>query len=156
MIVQQAQPMFYFNVWNGSIQTQGQSDQRLANNRQVLASRLICLTTATADIAPTIEKTTAIVVFNQKMGLRLDGLKVNLQKSIGSMKSRGKNPKAPITALMSPKNGSIAAMVVAAMTDSDRDITLGITLIVGRKLWGLWITKCTLKHLVCRLQIHLQ
>lgn len=76
---------------------------------------LICLTAATAAITPTFEKTTAIVAFNQKMGLRFDGLKVKLKKSTGSMKSRGKNQNAPITALMSPKNGSIAAKVVAML-----------------------------------------
>lgn len=67
-------------------------------------------------------------MFNQKTKLRFDGLKVKLKNTTGKMKSRGMKPKAPITELMSPKNGSIAATVVAVMTDSDREITLGITL----------------------------
>lgn len=50
------------------------------------------------------------------------------------MKSRGMKPKAPITELMSPKNGSIAAMVVAKTTDSERKINLGITLRVENSL----------------------
>lgn len=45
----------------------------------------------------------------------------------GNTKSRGKNPKEPITAFTSPKKGSMAAMVVAATTDRERVINLGIT-----------------------------
>jgi hypothetical protein len=59
---------------------------------------------------------------------------VNSVYFLNSMKSRGKNPNAPITALMSPKNGSIAAKVVAMMTDSDREIILGITFRVENSL----------------------
>ncbi|CAN1171554.1 hypothetical protein LINPERHAP2_LOCUS29641, partial [Linum perenne] len=43
------------------------------------------------------------------------------------MKSNGMKPKAPIIALMSPKNGSIAANVVARTTEADRDRILGTT-----------------------------
>ena len=62
------------------------------------------------------------------MGLFLDGLNVKLKNTTGKIKSRGMKPKAPMTALMSPKNGSIAAMVVAMTTEREREISLGITL----------------------------
>lgn len=75
-----------------------------------------------------MEKTTAIMMFNQKMGLFFDGLNVKLKKTTGNMKSSGMKPKAPITALMSAKNGSIAAIVVDITTDSDREINLGTAL----------------------------
>ena len=65
-------------------------------------------------------------MFNQKMGLRFDGLNVKLKNTTGNIKSSGIKPNAPMTALMSPKNGSIAAIVVAITTDSDRAISLGI------------------------------
>jgi len=92
-----------------------------------LASRPICLTAATAAITPTAEKTTAIVTFNQKTMLLFDGLNVKLKKTTGKTKSRGMKPKAPINELISPKNGSIAAIVVAMMTDIDLETALGIT-----------------------------
>jgi hypothetical protein len=44
------------------------------------------------------------------------------------MKSRGMNPNAPITALISPKKGNIAAIAVAMITDNDRETNLGTTL----------------------------
>lgn len=91
-----------------------------------MASRLICLTAAIAAIIPKAEKTRAMVTFNQKMRLLLDGLNVKLKNTIGKMKSRGMKPNAPMTALTSPKNGSIAAMVVDMTTDIDRAINLGI------------------------------
>lgn len=81
-----------------------------------------------AATTPRTEKTTAMVTFNQNMGLRFDGLKVKLKKTTGKTKSRGMKPKAPMTELMSPKNGSIAAMVVDITTDNERATTLGITL----------------------------
>ena len=79
-------------------------------------------------MTPSAEKTTAMVIFNQKIGLRFDGLNVKLKKTTGKMKSRGMKPKAPMTELMSPKNGSIAAIVVAITTDNDLETNLGITL----------------------------
>lgn len=93
-----------------------------------MASRTICLTAAIAAIAPNAEKATAIVTFNQKMGLRLDGLNVKLKNTTGKMKSSGIKPNAPIIEFMSPKNGSMAAIVVAIVIANDREITLGITL----------------------------
>ena len=75
-----------------------------------------------------MEKTTAIVMFNQKTKLDFDGLNVKLKKTAGKMKSKGMNPKDPINALMSPKNGSIAAIVVEIMTDNDLETTRGRTL----------------------------
>ena len=95
-----------------------------------MASRLICLTAAIAAITPNAEKTPAMMTFNQKRKLRLDGLNVKLKNTIGKMKSRGMKPNAPMTALMSPKNGSIAAIMVAVMTDNERVTTLGITFLV--------------------------
>lgn len=100
----------------------------LANNRYVFASRTICLTAATAAIIPNAEKTPAMVTLSQNFSPRLEGLNVRLKKTTGRTKSRGMKPKAPITELMSPKKGSIAAIVVAATTDSDRAITLGMIL----------------------------
>ena len=44
------------------------------------------------------------------------------------MKSRGMHPNAPNKAIISGKNGNIAAKTVAAATDSDRSTTLGTTL----------------------------
>lgn len=88
----------------------------------------ICLTAAITAIADNIEKTTAIMLFNQKVGLNFDSLNVELKKNIGRTKSRGMKPKAPIKELRSPKNGSIAAKVVAMTIITDRSITLGITL----------------------------
>nr|GMD12591.1 proteinaceous RNase P 2 isoform X1 [Ipomoea batatas] len=85
---------------------------------------------ATAAMTPKMENTTAILKFNQKTPLLLEGLKVKLKKTTGNTKSSGINPNAPITAFMSPKNGSIAAIVVATTTDNDRDITLGITFLL--------------------------
>lgn len=81
-----------------------------------------------AAIIASAEKTTAMVTFNQKTRLCFDGLNVKLKKTTGKMKSRGMKPKAPMKALMSPKNGSIAAIVVAITTDSDLETILGITL----------------------------
>ena len=74
-----------------------------------------------------VEKTIAMLVFNQKMGLRFEGLNVKLKKITGRTKSRGMKPKAPITALMSPKKGSIAEIIVAVMTEREWEITLGMT-----------------------------
>lgn len=112
-------------------------NQTLANNRKVLASRIICLTAATAAMTPKMEKTTAILKFIQKTALLLEGLKVELKKTTGNTKSSGRNPNAPIIAFMSPKNGSIAAIIVAATTDIDRDITLGMTfLLENSSLFG--------------------
>lgn len=78
-------------------------------------------------MVPKIAKTTAMILFTQKMGLLLDGLNVKLKQTAGSTKSSGMNPKAPIRELISPKNGSMAAIVVAMTTDSDLNITLGTT-----------------------------
>lgn len=44
------------------------------------------------------------------------------------MKSKGMHPNAPNTAMMSPKKGSIAAINVAVITESDRNISRGMTL----------------------------
>jgi len=44
------------------------------------------------------------------------------------MKSRGIKPKAPIREFMSPKKGSMAAIMVEIVIANDREITLGITL----------------------------
>lgn len=99
----------------------------LANNLYVLASRLICLTAAMAAMTARTEKTTAMAVFNQNIRLLFDGLNVKLKKITGNIKSSGMNPKAPMTELMSPKNGSIAAIVVAMMTEQDRETSLGKT-----------------------------
>ncbi|GMN67076.1 hypothetical protein TIFTF001_036140 [Ficus carica] len=44
------------------------------------------------------------------------------------MKSRGMHPNAPITVLMSPEKGNMAATVVAMTTDNDRKTNLGIVL----------------------------
>jgi hypothetical protein len=60
------------------------------------------------------------------MRLRFEGLNVKLKNTTGNIKSRGMKPNAPITALMSPKNGSIAAIIVAITTDIDRAISLGM------------------------------
>ncbi|KAK3015929.1 hypothetical protein RJ639_007696 [Escallonia herrerae] len=49
-------------------------------------------------------------------------------KTMGSMKSRGMQPNAPNKAMMSPKNGNIAATVVATITDNDLVINRGTTL----------------------------
>lgn len=94
----------------------------------------ICLTAAIAAIAPNAEKATAIKRFNQKMGDRLDGLNVKLKKTAGKMKSSGMKPKAPMSEFMSPKNGSIAAITVAATVANDREITLGITFRIENSL----------------------
>lgn len=88
---------------------------------------MICLTAETEPMSPKMEKTRAIMEFNQKVNVRLEGLKVTLNNTTGRTKSSGRNPNAPITAFISPKNGSIADNVVAMPTDRDRDITLGIT-----------------------------
>lgn len=69
------------------------------------------------------------MIFNQKMQLFLDGLKVKLKKMTGRIKSRGMKPKAPISALTSPKNGSKAAIVVAIIAEMDLEITLDVTLL---------------------------
>lgn len=76
---------------------------------------------------PKIAKTTAMAEFTQKIGRLLDGLNVKLKQTAGRTKSSGMNPKAPISELISPKNGSMAAIVVAMTTDSDLKITLGTT-----------------------------
>lgn len=93
-----------------------------------MASRLICLTAAIAAMTPNTEKTVTIKIFNQKTTLVFDGLNVKLKNTIGKTKSSGMKPKAPMSALMSPKNGSIAPKVVAATTDREREINLGTTL----------------------------
>lgn len=62
------------------------------------------------------------------MGLRLDGLNVKLEKTTGKTKSGGIKPKATISKFISPKNGSIAVIVVATVIANDREITMGITL----------------------------
>lgn len=92
-----------------------------------MASRPICLAAAIAAMTPIAEKTTAMLRFNQNMGLDFDGLNVKLKKTTGKKKSSGMKPKAPRTEFMSPKNGSIAATNVAMITDSDREMILGIT-----------------------------
>ncbi|KAL6967089.1 hypothetical protein U1Q18_032894 [Sarracenia purpurea var. burkii] len=78
-------------------------------------------------MTPGVEKTAVMAAFNQKMGLLLDGLNVRLKKTTGRTKSSGKKPKAPMTALMSPKKGSIAAISVAVTTERDRETNLGMT-----------------------------
>ena len=73
------------------------------------------------------EKTRAMVRFNQNLNERLEGLKVKLNNTTGITKSRGKNPNAPKSPFMSPKKGSIAAIVIAIATDMDRAMVLGMT-----------------------------
>ena len=79
-------------------------------------------------MTPNTEKTVAMEAFNQKIKPLFDGLNVKLKNTNGKIKSRGMNPKAPMSEFMSPKNGSIAPKVVAATTDSERAISLGKTL----------------------------
>ncbi len=49
------------------------------------------------------------------MRFRFGGLKVKLKSTSSKTKSRGIKPNAPITELISAKNGSVAAMTVATM-----------------------------------------
>ena len=65
--------------------------------------------------------------FNQNLKERSEGLKVKLNNTTGITKSRGKNPNAPKSPFMSPKKGSIAAIVIAIATDMDRAMVLGMT-----------------------------
>ena len=58
----------------------------------------------------------------------LGGLESNIVKNHWQDKIKGMHPNAPITALMSPKKGNIAARVVAMITDNERRISLGTTL----------------------------
>lgn len=115
-----------------------------------MASRTICLTAATAAIIPIAEKTIAIVTFNQKIMLLFDGLK----NTTGKIKSGGMKPKAPINELISPKNGGIAVIVVAMMTDDDLENALRITFRAANSFLRR-ICKGVLEHSICRLQVNL-
>lgn len=99
-----------------------------ANNLYVLASSKICLTAATMAITPRQENTTAITVLIQNIKLFLDGLNVKLKNTTGRTKSRGMKPKAPSNEFISPKNGSIAAKIVATTTKKERAASRGMTL----------------------------
>ena len=102
-------------------------DYTSANSLYVLASKTICRRAAKVAITHSMAKTTAMVAFTQKVRLRLEGLKVRLKNTTGKTKSKGKKPKAPMNAFMSPKNGSTAAIVVDTTIERDLEITLGIT-----------------------------
>lgn len=83
-----------------------------------------------APMATKTEEAKAMHVLTRKTRLRLEGLKVRLKKTIGNIKSIGMQPKAPSTAIISPKNGNIAANNVATTTDNDLEINLGTTFLI--------------------------
>lgn len=104
--------------------------QESENKLYVLASRTICLIDAIPPITTKIEDPPPINVFTQKIMLCFEGLKVILKNTIGNIKSRGMNANAPNNAIISGKNGNIAAKTVAAATDIDLESTLGTTFLM--------------------------
>ena len=63
---------------------------------------------------------TTMLQWSQNLGVRGEGPKVTAYSRKGRTKSSGVKPKEPITAFMSPKNGSAAEMKVASTTYDDR------------------------------------
>lgn len=77
---------------------------------------------------PTALNTMMMVQWSQYLNVRGEGLSVAAYKRKGRTKSKGVNPKAPMTALMSPKKGIAADTRVAKAMNPVRRKKRGIRL----------------------------
>uniref|UniRef100_A0A803M681 Reverse transcriptase Ty1/copia-type domain-containing protein n=1 Tax=Chenopodium quinoa TaxID=63459 RepID=A0A803M681_CHEQI len=112
---------------------------------------MICHTAATDPTNANMEKTTAMLRFNQNMKVRFEGLNVRLNTMAGRTKSRGKKPKAPMNPFMSPKNGSIADVIVIMDISGAAQDKMSISEYYNhlKKLWDELDNLCPLPSCTC-------